>query len=126
MLKIQQLTISLKLKAGNVEYALKVLSKMCESNAKYKYKISICQNPSRMMLRSPQLKRTCFQKPLISAHSPNESKFGVFCNTLSIYQENVLKNFEATSDLRYDLLNYLCKRSKTRFSNFPPKWIFNY
>ena len=30
-----------------------------------------------------------FPKPLISAHIPNESEFGLCCNTLSIYQENI-------------------------------------
>ena len=30
-----------------------------------------------------------FPKPLISAHSPIESVLGLFCNTSSVFQENI-------------------------------------
>ena len=41
-----------------------------------------------------------FPKPLIFAQSLNEFELGLFCNTLSVYHENV---FGSTPSLSYDL-----------------------
>ena len=57
-----------------------------------------------------------FPNPLLSAHSPNEFEFGLFSNTST--KKIYLKISKTPRGLSYDLLNDLCKRSKTKFSNF--------